>query len=65
MKDKIFSITKKFSGKWIAVEAKTMKVVAVGESVSEVEGVLQEKQKRASYITYVVPPEYTLSPICK
>ena len=65
MRDKMFAITKKFSGKWIAVESKTMKVVAVGDNVSEVENILQIERKKANYITYVIPPEHTLSPTCK
>jgi len=64
MKNKMISITKKFSGKWVALDHKTMKVQAVGESVVEVEKILQERRKKASYITYVIPPEYTISPLC-
>ena len=60
----LFAITKIRNGKWIAVESKTMKVVAVGDNVSEVESILQIKRKNKD-ITYVIPPEHTLSLTCK
>lgn len=62
MKKAILDLCLKYQNKWVGLEKKTFKIIAVGDSVVEVENKMKDNDYSKTVITFITSPDQYLSP---
>ena len=62
MKKTILDLYLTYHNKWVGLDKKTLKVLAVGESVVEVEKKMKDIDYSKTVITFITSPDQYISP---